>query len=358
MANDKYLSKEGLSYFWTKLKSSLTSIGNRLMTIEGKESGWDAKADVEDIPTTTNDLTNNSGFITKAVDDLTNYTLTSNLSTVATSGDYNDLSNEPLINQGQVNNINFNSLATGRYICSYTGSATGNPSSGAEGLCITMINDSPTYGAQMCQSNGGFYFREYNGGVWGSWERTESTSNKVTGVSASSTDTQYPSAKALYDIKHNIDFSLGNCEVTSKKMPIITENLGSDTYPSVPAVIDFVNDKVSGKESTSNKVTSISSSSTNTQYPSAKAVYDTLKFVPYSGQNASWQNATAGGAQWFFYEGASTSTYSLPTSNCLIIVFKQSSARGYALAFSWPNGTNSVWHNNLHDSWRGWQSWH
>lgn len=31
---------------------------------------------------------------------------------------------------------------------------------------------------------------------------------------------------------------------------------------------------VSGKEDTSNKTTSITSSSTNTQYPSAKAVYD------------------------------------------------------------------------------------
>lgn len=31
---------------------------------------------------------------------------------------------------------------------------------------------------------------------------------------------------------------------------------------------------VSGKENTSNKVTSISSSSTDTQYPSAKCVYD------------------------------------------------------------------------------------
>lgn len=36
---------------------------------------------------------------------------------------------------------------------------------------------------------------------------------------------------------------------------------------------------VSGKENTSNKVTSISSSSTNTQYPSAKAVYDAIQNV-------------------------------------------------------------------------------
>lgn len=49
------------------------------------------------IPTKTSDLTNDSGYITNAVNDLTNYTLTSALSSVATSGSYNDLSNKPTI---------------------------------------------------------------------------------------------------------------------------------------------------------------------------------------------------------------------------------------------------------------------
>ena len=49
------------------------------------------------IPTKTSELNNDSGFITKSVNDLTNYTLTSSLSTVATSGSYNDLSNKPTI---------------------------------------------------------------------------------------------------------------------------------------------------------------------------------------------------------------------------------------------------------------------
>lgn len=49
------------------------------------------------IPTATSDLTNDSGYITNSVNNLTNYTLTSDLSTVATSGSYNDLSNTPTI---------------------------------------------------------------------------------------------------------------------------------------------------------------------------------------------------------------------------------------------------------------------
>lgn len=49
------------------------------------------------IPTTTSDLTNDSGFITKDVNDLANYTPTSGLATVATTGSYDDLTNKPTI---------------------------------------------------------------------------------------------------------------------------------------------------------------------------------------------------------------------------------------------------------------------
>ena len=51
------------------------------------------------IPTATSDLTNDSGFITNAVNNLTNYTPTSGLATVATSGSYNDLEDKPSIPQ-------------------------------------------------------------------------------------------------------------------------------------------------------------------------------------------------------------------------------------------------------------------
>ena len=54
-------------------------------------------AQSSDIPTATSDLTNDSGFITNSVNNLTNYTLTSGLAAVATSGSYNDLSNKPTI---------------------------------------------------------------------------------------------------------------------------------------------------------------------------------------------------------------------------------------------------------------------
>lgn len=49
------------------------------------------------VPTTVSAFTNDSGYVTKTVSDLNNYTPSSNLSTVATSGEYNDLLNKPSI---------------------------------------------------------------------------------------------------------------------------------------------------------------------------------------------------------------------------------------------------------------------
>ena len=147
----------------------------------------------------------------------------------------------------------------------------------------------------------------------------EKTSNKVTSMSSSSTDEQYPSAKAVYDI--------------------------SNTF-----------------EKTSNKVIGIDSSSTNEQYPSAKAVYNALHQFSVRGDNVPWQNATSNTAMWYFYEGADTVGYTLPTTNCIVLVFRKSVNRGVAFAFGWdwdgvsPNKT--LWKNTNHDGWKGWTQLH
>lgn len=116
---------------------------------------------------------------------------------------------------------------------------------------------------------------------------------------------------------------------------------------------------LSAKEDNSNKVTSINNTSTDEQYPSAHAVYNYLnKMRVGGGGSADWKNTANGNLQWFFYEGASTSALDLPSGNCVILVFKSSGSRGYALAFGWPSSSTAVWHNNLHDSWTGWQTLH
>ena len=113
-------------------------------------------------------------------------------------------------------------------------------------------------------------------------------------------------------------------------------------------------------EKTSNKVTGISSSSTQDEYPSAKAVYATLKQFSLRGDNTPWQNTMSDCAQWYFYEGADTVDYNLPTANCFVLVFRKTGTRGAAFAFGWDGvSTNkTLWKNTLQDSWKGWVSLH
>lgn len=67
------------------LQESVSSINQELPSFAKKT----------EIPTKTSQLQNDSGFITKSVNDLENYTKTSDLSSVATSGAYSDLTGTP-----------------------------------------------------------------------------------------------------------------------------------------------------------------------------------------------------------------------------------------------------------------------
>lgn len=63
----------------------------------GSYNDLENKPSIPTVPTNVSSFNNDSGYITKDVNDLTNYTTTSNLATVATSGDYDDLENKPTI---------------------------------------------------------------------------------------------------------------------------------------------------------------------------------------------------------------------------------------------------------------------
>ena len=90
---------------WKQLakKDELPVVNNATLTIQKNGSNvqtFTANASSNKtaniiVPTKTSDITNDSGFITKEVSDLTNYTKTSDLPSVATSGNFADLQNKP-----------------------------------------------------------------------------------------------------------------------------------------------------------------------------------------------------------------------------------------------------------------------
>ena len=90
---------------WKQLarKDEIPTVNNATLTIQKNGTNvqtFTANASANKtaniiVPTKTSDITNDSGFITKDADDLTNYTKSSSLATVATSGSFADLQNKP-----------------------------------------------------------------------------------------------------------------------------------------------------------------------------------------------------------------------------------------------------------------------
>ena len=97
--DNKKADKEELSEY--AKKSDIPDVSDFVKENEISEVGFTGKYDdltnKPTIPTKTSDLNNDSGFITKSVNDLTYYTKTSDLATVATTGDYDDLLDKPTI---------------------------------------------------------------------------------------------------------------------------------------------------------------------------------------------------------------------------------------------------------------------
>lgn len=91
------------SYHTLAYTSDIPTVNNATLTIQKnsttvKTFTANASTDVTcniTVPTDTNDLTNGAGFITSSA--LSGYALSSSLATVATSGDYDDLTNKPTI---------------------------------------------------------------------------------------------------------------------------------------------------------------------------------------------------------------------------------------------------------------------
>lgn len=116
----------------------------------------------------------------------------------------------------------------------------------------------------------------------------ETVANKATSISASSTDQQYASARAIWNLVQNIS---GYIKSTDKST-VISNTSTDNTIPSSKAVYTHTNNTVNsikneilttlenrvyGVEKTTNKVTEITKDAKHTTYPSSRAVFEAIK---------------------------------------------------------------------------------
>lgn len=113
------------------------------------------------------------------------------------------------------------------------------------------------------------------------------TKNVDVSIGSDSTDNDIPTSKAVYtEVNKKISAPatvkegvLGYNSVNQISIREISSSgtsveIDVNNIPNNTALKEYVNTKISNRESTDNKTTSISEASTDTQYPTAKAVYD------------------------------------------------------------------------------------
>ena len=122
--------------------------------------------------------------------------------------------------------------------------------------------------------------KKVNLATWLETKGKEDSSNKVTSLSSSSTDTQYPSAKLVYD---ELELKLDAADVPTK-----TSDFTNDGEDGVNAFITAQD--ITGKEDLSNKVSSTdgwSSTTSDDKYPSEKLTKASLDLKANSADLAT-----------------------------------------------------------------------
>lgn len=164
-----YVNETSYNAKINEIEGTLSSQGTSIASLSNN------KADKSEMPTKTSDLTNDSGFITNYtetdptvpnyVKNITQANITSWNNKSDFSGNYNDLTNKPTIPTVPTN------------LSAFTDDLGSSP-----------IHTHSQYLTSHQDISG-----------------KEDKSNKVTSISSSSTDTQYPSAKCVYDIVGDIE---------------------------------------------------------------------------------------------------------------------------------------------------------
>ena len=232
--------------------------GENIKTVNGNSLVGEGNVEIP-IPTELSELDNDTGFIDKTVDDLDNYTKTTDLSEVALSGSYNDLSNTPDLSvyatNEALNNVD-NSLQ--EQIDAITSSADVVDVVGtyAELLAYDTTkltnNDVIKVLQDSTHSDAISYYRWVINGI-GSWS--------------------YIGSEGPFYTKTETNTLLGSKQDTINSSNKLDSDLVDDTNNTNKFVTEEEKSDWNAKEDESNKVIDLNEANTDEEYPSAKAVY-------------------------------------------------------------------------------------
>ena len=290
--------------------AELTDDSTHRTVTDVEKTNWSNKSDFSgnyndltnkpSIPTKTSDLTNDNGFIDNSVNNLTNYTLAvdtgSSIDLSMNSTTYEltlslknsagtvlnsksvDLPIETMVVNGRYDNINKKivlvldngntiDVPVGDLVAGLQSEITSNNKLASDLVDDTnQVNKFVSASEKQTWNNKSDFSGDY-----------EDLSNKPTIPEDLSDLNDDATHRLVTDIEkttwnNKSNFSGSYNDLTDKPtIPVVPTNVSAFTND---AGYLTQHQDISGKEDKSNKVTSISSSSTDTQYPSAKCVYD------------------------------------------------------------------------------------
>ena len=317
--NEAIAYKADISDLPTKT-SDLTNDSNFINQTE-LDSAISSKADISDIPSTLSELTNDSNFITNAVNDLTNYYLKSE---TYTKSEVNTLVSEiPKFKIEVVSSLPTSNISTTTIYLVIGDNQNGNlydeyiyvnnawEKLGSQNVDLTnyaLKSELPTNVSDLTNDSGflnQLTILSYGSSTWNDFItayrknsviycRASSNSDPSSGNQGRLAFLAYvsnPSNPANVEFQYYRSVSSHTAsqqgdqvfvyQLTSAGVwSVITREASSKIVAGSGLSSSYANGTItlsadiSGKEDTTNKVTSITSTSTNTQYPSAKAVYD------------------------------------------------------------------------------------
>lgn len=227
--------------------------------LEVQELMQETETALENIPTKTSDLTNDSGFITKNVNDLEYYSKTSAMNMAI----FTAVSNEASLRQNADNNLQsqIDAITSASDVVDVVGTYQElldyDTSSLTDNDIIKVLDDST-------HDNATSYYR-WNNNTWnylgseGSFY-TKAETDALLNEKQNKIDSSHKLSSDLVD-----DTGHTNKFATAEQLSQISTNASN---------ISDIQTSLNNKEDKANKVTSISASSTDTEYPSAKCVYD------------------------------------------------------------------------------------
>lgn len=175
-------------------------------------------SDIPSVPVTDIKINNTSILSNGSANIVTNTAYNASSNKIATMSDVPSVSDRLKVNARSAYDLN-TCYDAGVYLVAQ---GSNIPSGSNYGSLLVMPyrkaegNTTPDFGTQIFMPNGddnthpnSFYYRTALSGSWNSWQELETTTNKVTSISSSSTDAQYPSAKCVYDIIGDIESLLG-----------------------------------------------------------------------------------------------------------------------------------------------------